>query len=196
MAGPDQHSNSSTRLSTLEAAVLGTIAREQPITAYEARILFAKSLTEAWSASPGAVYPAIHRMKKRRLLSGRDRDRGRGQALSVTALGRARLAKWVCSEDGVHAGVSYDPVRTRLQFLHLIPPEERMPALAALELGQLAKRALALDEAKQDEDTPYIRMAAKFLVDVIDARLRLIRRMKSEVANDTSIRTSLHREGV
>ena len=134
-------------LTDLEAAVLGVIWSDGPCTAYAVRKQFQQSLSSHWSASTGSIYPLVHRLAQRTLLTGRPRRSGRrpGQEYTITSAGRKALRGWVgppverAAVDG-----TFDPLRTRTMFLGVLDREELEQWLdsAATELKRLEKATL------------------------------------------------------
>lgn len=126
-----------TKLTELEAIILGVVARDGPITAYAIAQEFATSPTSRWSGSAGAIYPAMSRLGKRGLVeerSGRRGDRPH-KTYTITPAGKTALHAWLRPPlpAGV-GGATEDPVRTRIFFLPLLRPVERNRFLAeALE---------------------------------------------------------------
>ena len=57
------------QLSTLELAVLGLVS-QQPRSGYDVRKVFIETALAHFSASPGAIYPALRRLERAGLLSG------------------------------------------------------------------------------------------------------------------------------
>lgn len=82
---------------TLEFALLGLI-RQTPRSGYDLRKIFATSPMGNYSSSPGAIYPALRRLKTKGLIrSAADRgDRPRPRELfTVTAQGERALRSWL-----------------------------------------------------------------------------------------------------
>ena len=110
-----------------EGSLLGVVARQQPITAYQLLLIYGQSPVSSFNSSKGAIYPIIKRLKSRGLLAAeRVTDDKRGtEALSCTEEGLEALRQWV---RGVHPGHTLlaDPLRSRVQFLDLLSREEQM----------------------------------------------------------------------
>src|SRR5678816_754449 len=83
--------------SELEGAILGVVFEEGPSTPYAVLSVFARSRSSYWSASTGAVYPAIRRLLRRGLLTATKRSRGtRSSSLcTLTPQGRSALVRWI-----------------------------------------------------------------------------------------------------
>jgi len=118
--------SSGKQLTELEGAVLATIARRGAMTAYAIKEMFRGSPSGFWSGSAGAVYPLIKRLEARGLLdaqAGADGKRAKS-VLDISKAGRAALADWI-ADAGRATDMGYDPLRTRMQFLDLLPPARR-----------------------------------------------------------------------
>jgi DNA-binding PadR family transcriptional regulator len=73
----------------LEHALLGLL-QQQPRSGYDLRKVFATSPMGTFSDSPGAIYPALHRLERRGLIRGQIQDRGglrRRRLFRLTAAG-------------------------------------------------------------------------------------------------------------
>lgn len=118
----------------LEGAALATIACRGTATSYAVAKTFAESPSEFWSGSQGAVYPLIKRLAARGMLSSKRSSTGKRSQFnySLTAKGRRELESWLL--DAKRASqVGYDPLRTRLTYLELVPPERRKQFLAEVK---------------------------------------------------------------
>ena len=117
-----------TKLTELEAIILGVVERDGPITSYAVAQEFATSPTSRWSGSAGAIYPAMARLRKRGLVKDQKGKTGRRphKTYTVSAAGKARFHAWLRPPlpDGV-GGPTEDPIRTRVFFLPLLPLAER-----------------------------------------------------------------------
>lgn len=113
-------------LTNLEGAALAEIASVGSATSYAVAQAFARSPSEYWSGSAGAVYPLIKRLAARGLLEPSAAAAGKRQRLDyqITAAGRVALEAWLLDAQSA-AGMGFDPLRTRLGHLHLVSPEQR-----------------------------------------------------------------------
>ena len=81
--------------STLELAILGLID-EGPKTGYEIRKLFHDSALASYSDSPGSIYPALHRLVRRRLVARGVQPGPRPRRVfRLTRAGDAALRTWL-----------------------------------------------------------------------------------------------------
>lgn len=113
-------------LTDLEGAALAEIASRGSTTSYVVAQAFARSPSEFWSGSAGAVYPLIKRLAARGLLEPTAATTGKRQRIDyrVTAHGREALEDWLLDARRA-AGLGFDPLRTRLGHLHLVGAEQR-----------------------------------------------------------------------
>lgn len=121
----------STHLTDLEGAALAEIASRGTATSYAIAQAFERSPSDYWSGSAGAVYPLIKRLAARGLLEASPAAAGRRERLDyrITEAGREALEAWLLDARRA-AGMGFDPLRTRLMHLHLVPPEQRTAFLA------------------------------------------------------------------
>lgn len=117
-------------LTNLEGAALAEIANRGSATSYAIAQVFARSPSEYWSGSAGAVYPLVKRLAARGLLEPTAAAAGKRQRLDyqITPPGRVALEEWLLDAQSA-AGLGFDPLRTRLGHLHLVSPEQRQEFL-------------------------------------------------------------------
>jgi DNA-binding PadR family transcriptional regulator len=134
----DRHNERS--LTDLEAVTLAYILRRAPCTPYEVRRSFEKSTTTRFSSSAGSIYPLIKRLHERGLLTIKDtQSDGRGtRRYSVTRVGRNRVRDWITGLNHPEMIGMYDPIRSRLLNLTLLPKAQRVPWLE--KMIELLKR--------------------------------------------------------
>jgi DNA-binding PadR family transcriptional regulator len=140
-------------LTELEHCVLGVIWHGGPMTAYEVASTFSMSLSPYWSGSAGAIYPVVKRLQKRKLLQARMRawKGSRKAMLSTTRAGEDALRAWIAPPLPAEAGApAFDPVRTRVYFLDVLPAGEREAFLD--EAGRVVKEQLRLNIRQREEN--------------------------------------------
>jgi DNA-binding PadR family transcriptional regulator len=122
-------------LTDLEGAALAEVASRGTATSYVISQAFARSPSEYWSGSAGAVYPLIKRLASRGLLEPSAAAAGRRQRIDyqITPEGRAALEDWLLDAHRA-AGMGFDPLRTRLGHLHLVTPEKRQAFLTEVRV--------------------------------------------------------------
>ncbi len=135
----------------LEGTILGALCRAGGLTAYAVRRLFLSSLSEEWSGSAGAVYPAIARLEARGLLkAGAEEDGRGGRTLVLTSKGKRALEDWL-GDVARAAGAGTDPFRSRAGVWIEMPAPERKRLLAEVRKELLRRRAeLAKTQAGLD----------------------------------------------
>lgn len=128
-----KNSSDSPALTELEGAVLAALAQEGPCTPYALKEMFRASPSEFWSGSTGAIYPLVRRLEAAGLARGTDDAQGARarRLLVITDAGRAALRAWI-ADAARAARFGFDPLRTRLLFLELLPAKERRAFLAAV----------------------------------------------------------------
>lgn len=142
--------NRTDSVTELEGAILGEIARLKSCTAYRLRQSFVTSRSAEWSGSTGAVYPALRRMTARGLIAGKPAPGARaGQALSITAEGRAALEAWLADVEKA-ANPGLDPFRTRVGFARALAAD--WPSLAERLEAAVRARLAALEALPPAED--------------------------------------------
>lgn len=137
----------------LEGVILGIISSRQPCSAWAVRRRFEESPTWGWSKSKGAIYPAIARLKTRgcltaeRVVEGhRDRD-----LLSLTDTGSRELTEWISTFGEEMGGAPVDPIRTRVNYLAVLPLNQRRAFLDRAEAAArdaLVKATMALPDPR------------------------------------------------
>jgi DNA-binding PadR family transcriptional regulator len=130
------------RITELEGAVLGVVWSLGPITAYGVLQRFSASTTRGWSASTGAIYPAIKRLTREGLLESTPelQDRRSTRLLAITEAGKSALRDWIMGLEHWMGGAPVDPVRTRMNYIGIL---SRGQQLALVENARSnARRAL------------------------------------------------------
>lgn len=115
-------------LTDLEAVTIAFIQRRQPCTPYQVRRSFEKSTTTRFSSSAGSIYPLMRRLAERGYLHSVDRESDGRNAIHyrVTAKGKRKVQRWIMgSGDTLVVGV-YDPIRSRLLNLSLLPKADQL----------------------------------------------------------------------
>jgi DNA-binding PadR family transcriptional regulator len=182
---PTQRRTSSGQAPTeLEAAVLGTVARRGPCTAYAIRKAFLDAPSTYWSGSAGAIYPLVARLEERGLLAARERPWGRGtkKLLSLTDDGRRTLQRWLAPPLPVWvAAHTADPVRTRLFYLESLPADERLQFVDDAEAKTRLYLAHVQGEAQQllGDGDAFELLAARGIELELEARLAWLQEVRA-----------------
>ncbi|HET7747413.1 MAG TPA: helix-turn-helix transcriptional regulator [Vicinamibacteria bacterium] len=123
--------------SALEYALLGLLL-QGPRSGYDLRRIFVSTPISVFSDSPGAIYPALRRLARRRWIAaaaGTRRTGRRRQVFSPTAAGRVAFGRWLRrppSRDDVVR--RWDTLMLRLAFMSgNTEPGEVVEFLSALQ---------------------------------------------------------------
>ncbi len=177
-------------LTELEHCVLGVIWHNGPMTAYEVASGFSASLSPYWSGSAGAIYPLVKRLQKRGLIKAELRawNGSRKAMLTATGDGEKALRSWLEPPLPDDAGAtSFDPIRTRLFFLDVLPAARRelfldeAERVIAVQL-QRAMEQRAAEEARGDELDALGSLGVVF---ELKARKRWIRAVREHLRKNT-----------
>jgi len=175
------------KLSELEAVVIGLVWSEGPCTAYAVRRIVQKSLSTQWSGSAGAVYPAVQRLERRGWIRAEATLRGRRPAmqLSITAAGRAALRSWLGPPlDAAAAGLPVDPLRTRLRFLEILSPTRRLGFIQQVRAkltDDLQSVEADYQLSLQQESSPFRRAMVRGAMKMAQARLAMIEELIADL---------------
>jgi DNA-binding PadR family transcriptional regulator len=113
-------------MTELDYTILAIIARDGPLSAYDVRKVFARSLTSTWSSSTGSIYPSIRRLEKaRHITSSTPKGARARKTVRVTPAGRAALDRWLEAITPELAGPTPNPIRTRMYFLGILGSAKR-----------------------------------------------------------------------
>lgn len=121
-------------LTEMEGMVLAQIAREGALTAYEVKEAFRLSPSQFWSGSAGAVYPLMKRMQDRGYVKSKDVSQNKRprREFSLTAAGKKAMQGWLSdSKRAIDPG--YDPLRSRLLFIQLLPENRQRQFLEQVQ---------------------------------------------------------------
>ena len=161
-------------LSPLEYAILGLLARG-PATGYGVRNVFRTTALGRYSDSPGSIYPAIQRLRSRRLIRGHDRHAARRQTdFTLTAAGMRALRAWVeCPVGAEDLFRDSSVVDLRLAFVSDVAPR-RLPSFLAEYHGAAVAVATRLTGARPEVTKQMSRSAVlAFEVGLTLARARV-----------------------
>lgn len=128
---------------TLGYLVLGFV-RLSPASGFDLRRVFATTPLGNFSGSPGAIYPLLRRLERKRLLRAtidKTNVRRPRRVYRITAAGEKELKEWVLSPvDAVTARRYGDLFGIRIAFMEgLVSPTERRRALSGFELAIAAE---------------------------------------------------------
>jgi DNA-binding PadR family transcriptional regulator len=165
-----------TALTELEGAVLGMIGLKGPCTTYAVRREFMDSPSQYWSASSGAVYPLVLRLRKRGLIRVKRKTGGgrEGALYVITALGSQALGAWLGSLDSPSTlSVPPDPLRTRISFFALLDAQTQQAFLArAIDgLKSHLERVRGYTEAAKSKNHAIEHLVSVGAEQMLEARL-------------------------
>lgn len=169
------------RLTLLELALLGLI-RLQPQSGYDLRKQFATTPIGRFSGSPGAVYPALKRLRTRGLIAAsvdathplRPRE-----VFRLTPAGEAALAEWVTRQP-TRDEVVYAPEELLLRFAFMPGLSSRKHTVDFLQIladesdRYAAELARVADEIADDR-APHGSLAVRLGVESYRTRARWAR---------------------
>ncbi len=168
-------------ITVLEASLLGLLVRG-PQTGYE----LTKTMERGQffrSGSPGAIYPALHRLEAAKHIWSQ--VQGRSHVYSITPAGRSALAQF-CQTPVTWKELFTEPtlLRMKLRGSPLLPSEERIAFLQ--NQRREIQRAILESELRRDEVSPehiswhivtlaieHLRLDQQFIDDMLDGRITL-----------------------
>ena len=154
-----------------EGTLLSLVERAQPITVYEISKIYAASPVTNFGTSKGKLYPMVRRLKEMQLLQGTTaKDRRKTEHLQCTKAGREALREWTKRVDPAHSLID-DPLRTRVQSLHLLSKDEQVDWLRNISYAMEAKLN-AVEEYMTEVDLPLSEVMRDHVRSVTQARLR------------------------
>ena len=174
-------------MTELDYTILAIIARDGPLSAYDVRKVFARSLTSTWSSSTGSIYPSIRRLQKaRQVVASSPKGARARKTIRVTAAGRAALERWLGAITPEIAGPTANPLRTRMYFLGILSSAKR----SAIIRKAIASTRSAATEAEQrrsnrvgaDRDEIVQHLASEGVLYELQGRLRWLEWLEVEAA--------------
>lgn len=159
-----------------EGTLLSLVERAQPVTVYEVSKIYLASPVTNYGTSKGKLYPMVRRLKSHGLIEGipiADDQRGT-EHLRCTETGLAALRQWVGAVEPGHA-LPDDPLRTRIQSLHLLTRAEQLDWLDRAR-DAVAAKVREVEAYVEQVDMPRAAIALDHVRSVSQARLRWIER--------------------
>lgn len=171
------------KLTEHEGMLLALLVREQPATAYQLYRIFEQSPISSINTSKGQLYPAIRRLRERRLVEAArvSGDRRNAEQLTVTKEGLSAVRKWVKNIEPAHV-ILDDPLRTRTLSLDLLSREERLEWVANAK-GLVKSKRDVIDEYNQSVSIPYQRTAYHSVVESLRAKMNWLDELLYVVAS-------------
>lgn len=164
-------------LSDHEGTFLSLVLRIQPATAYQVMKIYEESPVSNFNVSKGKIYPLIHRLVGRGLLSKRvvPGDARGAEQLLCTPDGKEAVREWVGQIRPTHVLLD-DPLRTRVQSFDLLSRDEQIAWI--VEVKDLLHGKLAELRAYRDEvDVPFKEFLHDNAVQSVRARMDWLDRM-------------------
>ncbi|MBA3882331.1 MAG: PadR family transcriptional regulator [Chthoniobacterales bacterium] len=175
-------------MTELDLTILAIIARDGPMSAYDVRKVFARSLTSTWSSSTGSIYPSIRRLQKARHVAATTAKGARARkALRVTASGRGAVDAWLLHITAGVAGPTPNPIRTRMYFVGIVAPAKRSAIIRRATESTRAAIAAAeqarADRMAADEGDAVQHLASEGVLFELRARLEWLTWLEAQVRN-------------
>lgn len=164
-------------LTSRESMVLAMVLRNQPVTAYRIRQIFANSVVTNIANSTGTIYPIIHRLANggylaKAAVAGNNRG---AELLSCTETGVAAIRDWVQRIDGEDL-VLEDPVRSKMSHMDVLAPRERIDWLSALQAALTQRLTVLEDFGRANDHLPFIDLTQDNARSTLVGRLEWINR--------------------
>ena len=175
-------------LTDLEAVTIAYVQRRQPCTPYQVRRSFEKSPTSRFSSSAGSIYPLMRRLSDRGYIQSVDRESDGRNSIHyrVTAKGRRKVQRWIIgSGDDSLIGV-YDPIRSRLLNLSLLPKVDQIRWLEST-IGRVERQAEIIRRYEKQKfvgDERLYEIAREAMWQENAFRLRLLRKALATIKDD------------
>ena len=169
-----------------EGAVLGLLARAQPLSRYQILRFFQNSPARFQNVSKGSVYPLVARLVERGLIDSRTGQGPHGAPVySLTAPGKTALRAWTKRLDKRDL-LPLDTLEQRVFSLTELPPTERIAWVAAAKELILAKKAEL--QSHRDRITSYTYGDIVYNADQerLDAKLVWLDRLLIQIAREIS----------
>ena len=176
------------RMTELDYTILAIIARDGPLSAYDVRKVFARSLTSTWSSSTGSIYPSIRRLENARYVAASSPKGARARkTIRVTAAGRVALEHWLEAITPEMAGPTPHPVRTRMYFLGILEPAKRSAiirkAIASTRAATNAAEQRRAARANANRNDVVQDLASEGVVYELRGRLHWLEWLEGEAVN-------------
>lgn len=141
--------------------------------------MFRDSPSARFSDSAGAVYPMPTRLTARGLLRTREEKQGQRDATRYrcNSKGQAALRQWLAVPTEPARLTTWDPLRSRVLYLGLLPAPERLRWLEEAEQS-LAEHVAAIRAAAKETDDPWMQLAHRNSLLEAAARRRWLREVR------------------
>lgn len=171
-----------------EGAVLGLLARVQPLSRYQILRFFQNSPARFQNVSKGSLYPLVSRLVERGMIDSRTGQGPHGAPVySLTEAGRSALRNWTKKLDSRDL-LPLDALEQRVFSLAELPPSERIAWVADAKGLILDKKAEL--ERHRERMTSYAYGEIVYNADQerLDAKLVWLDRLLIEIARELTAR--------
>jgi transposase len=190
MAKKRTHNSGEVGVNEHEGAVLGLIARHQPVTRYQLFKAFKELPTTSFNASKGSLYPLVGRMVDRGFVQEAGAKGPRqGEVLKITRLGKQALTGWVV-QTGPEQSFTRDPLLLRMMSLNELKPSEQVRWIADAKEAILEKKR-ELNAHGQSANGPYMDIVQGIALSMIKVKLEWLDRLLIQVVNEAGTRRPL-----
>ena len=184
MARDESDLESSIEANEAEGAVLGLLARVQPLSRYQILRFFQNSPARFQNVSKGSLYPLVSRLLERGMIASEIGQGPHGAPVySLTELGRSALRNWVTR---LHARdmLPLDPLEQRVFSLGELPAAERIAWVAQAKELILAKKAELEGHRQRMTSYAYGEIVYRADQERLDAKLNWLDRLVIEIARE------------
>lgn len=171
-------------LTELEGHILAHVAKSRS-TAYDIMKALNNSPLSALTVSPGAIYPAVKRLRERGFVKATPDTTGERQYewLEATPEGLTAVRRWVSNVRETDL-LPHDPLRAKLLYFDLLTPTEQVAWLEAVRSAlATAEKHLAAIEAMHDNGLEGL--ATANARESVRSRRALIDRVRTGLAKGT-----------
>lgn len=176
--------------STLSLAILGLIA-SRPLSGYDLRKLFRITPMGHFSTSPGAIYPALRRLKQRGLIRGKVKNKGTlrpKQLFEITGDGMKSL-RTILSEPITADDIKWNLDRLLLRFAFMGDVLGKESSLRFLrELARETNKHIVSLQKHLEDSGKKMNITAKYALEYGIARYRATSQWAKNIMRDISAR--------
>jgi DNA-binding PadR family transcriptional regulator len=171
---------------SLRHSILGLLAG-RPMTGYEIKKIFDDTLAHAWNAHDSQIYPALHRMEDKGLITVEPIMDGRRQRRvnKITEAGRAELQNWISRDDFLLRVFLFGLLTEQQQLTWLESEQKRLEA--ELDYADQVVAHFGALHPKSERGQRLLRWQLACIdlhVAQVDARLEWLRSAKKAIGDD------------
>jgi DNA-binding PadR family transcriptional regulator len=165
-----------------EGAVLGMIARTEPVTRYQLLKAFRESPTTTYNTSKGSFYPLVGRLVGRGFVAASPGKRPGSELFTLTPLGHRALTQWVSATGPQHSMV-HDPLLLRVMSLTDLSRDDRLQWVASAK-SILLDRKNELNGHRSASNGPYADIVHGTALAIVEAKLEWLDRLLILIVNE------------